>query len=339
MGDREDRATSKRSGKRLGDPEVPDIEEPTDTKYLELRRLECLRAELRLSTNPKIQTIADAFRINIERVLDFGKLPGDLFNRGMEYHEVLEGLNSRTTQRDWKSTDEVKRQASFEETIFDHITEHTKFYSTPRSDQTFRPPPEVGVLVNFQHVGEMKALMSSMVVAVWTAFEVMAQDLWEIAVNEKPGPLLKAHSKLDKFGRTLLTIKLELKEFDRLAHNLSGKIGTILKDEYVFIRYDAISDAYKAARGRAMLALDTNQSRGIFNLAKIRNAIVHASGTADEEFMRDMVSIPSPMPQFTHLTEGKPIPIDGLIVATVLEQAIRKCIEFLSEVDLWVSNE
>ena len=110
----------------------------------------------------------------------------------------------------------------------------------------------------------LQALYISLVVNIWTAFEAMAGDLWETAVNSHPRILADLNGKEGRIGQkagyagpTLTEDKNKVSNYEfALAHvhhvtngdyDLKHKMGTLLKRRFRFTVLKEIRFAYSRA--------------------------------------------------------------------------------------------
>jgi len=128
------------------------------------------------------------------------------------------------------------------------------------------------------------ALLHGCTVLAWSAFEILATDLFEQLVNSRPAltKVLFADERTKKFyERRDLMNALETYQYD-----LSSRMGTVLLerqrlDKLAVIRvvYDAMFPTDEELRGFL-------NSDDLWNLSRYRNLIAHRHGIVDEEFRR-----------------------------------------------------
>src|SRR5207302_1450308 len=121
---------------------------------------------------------------------------------------------------------------------------------------------------------------------IWTAFETLVGDLWEVAVNIHPHTLaaMRGVKGQEAEGKQLPASYLE-----RFQYDVKDKMGTILKEHRCdFTSLSGIAEAYRLAfpRDCKIHAEEFWQDRNIKACCLIRNAIVHKAGIVDEEFLR-----------------------------------------------------
>jgi hypothetical protein len=191
----------------------------------------------------------------------------------------------------------------------------------------------------------LEAMLRSYITGIWTAFEIMAGDLWEAAVNEAPNKFakLKGHkNRLQKNRQQLNSgteevtigdeesklVNLNLIEFHRW--DLRDKMGTILRRRYSFSRLEGIREAYACAFHEKSEQIDKALSNMSFDaLSAVRNVIVHRSGIADDDYVRRTKYLPS-IPQ---MEKGAEILLDGELVAKMMIPIIDNGMHLIKSVD------
>jgi hypothetical protein len=184
-----------------------------------------------------------------------------------------------------------------------------------------------------------EAWMASQIIATWTAFESMAEDLWEAALNTKPKILARLsgrnQSRAAKSGDDPKKIRLDwLYQHD---FNLANHMGTIFLEEkrYSFDNLDGIRDAYTDAfsvDGEAVAKLISNNSLDASSL--IRNNLVHNGGIIDGKYLKRA----SVLPPEALGPLGAPILMDGELVAEINGPVIRTGHALIVAVDDWLAS-
>jgi hypothetical protein len=189
------------------------------------------------------------------------------------------------------------------------------------------------------HAGELGAtldtLMTSQVLLIWAAFETMAGDLWEAAVNAHPQTLARLGGKLgrdkDK-GKTLPMHYLE-----QHGYNLEHVMGTVLRDHrFSFAKLDNIEKAYRSAfpDGSKPGSEEFWQDASLKAICALRNLIVHKAGVVDEDFLKTR----GPHPQVAHLSLNERFTPDGLILQRVFREFVAFSEDLMQSVDNWVAT-
>jgi hypothetical protein len=184
-----------------------------------------------------------------------------------------------------------------------------------------------------------EAILSGMIVGAWTACEVVVEDMWKAYVNLKPQSILSKNVKKGRLRFSPDTPSLELivpwQEFKDSGFSLSGRFAEMLEGSYKFDTFDRMNISYASAFDEKFDCFDTDKDRGLFNLAKTRNMIVHAAGKADREFVDAMVQTKSPLAvqQFLSLREKDRVQLDGEIVNELIYKSIKSLIYLTKTVD------
>ncbi len=93
----------------------------------------------------------------------------------------------------------------------------------------------------------LEGILYSSLTGTWTAFETLAADLWEAALNAHPDCLANLNGGRagrigNEDGKHVL-----LKDIAKYRWNISSKMGSVLKERYNFSRLDGIRRAYEQA--------------------------------------------------------------------------------------------
>ncbi len=167
--------------------------------------------------------------------------------------------------------------------------------------------------------------IASMLLGVWTAFETLAGDLWEAALNAHPRIL----SDLKSGEKTV-----PINQVQRFGYDLREKMGTILRKKYSFDRLDGIREGFEDA-----FSVDAEKIRAALSvkaldvLSALRNAIVHKAAIADSEYLSRAKSLPLPQ-----LSVGDKILLDGDLIVPPMKEAIKAGDDLLFAVDEWITQ-
>lgn len=193
----------------------------------------------------------------------------------------------------------------------------------------------------------LDAMFSSLLLGTWTAFEAMAADAWEQAVNAHPKTLseLKGNWK-QRFRRAASTLSavqaspelavLESKQvplglLQKYQYDLRSAMGSLLRPRFSFDRLDGIREAYGSAFPETPRLDKALSDESLDALSALRNLLVHRAGIVDSEYLRKAKSLKLPQ-----ATLGMPVTLDGDVVMNLIGPAINASNELLSSVDEWL---
>jgi hypothetical protein len=205
-----------------------------------------------------------------------------------------------------------------------------------------------------QVAGGLDVVLASSITGSWTAFEVLAGDLWTAAVNAHPHTLSEMKGKLVKWEIPKAARGTEEKERESgnkkgaeagpqisikwlqfHNYNVSQKMGTLLRQRRSadFQTVWDIRDAYARAFESDYSAIrDSLADESIDYLSALRNVLVHKAGNADTKFTEDIAGCQ----HFASISETDPVILDGEIVADLLWAVVNKAGALLSAVDAWL---
>lgn len=205
----------------------------------------------------------------------------------------------------------------------------------------------------------LESSLGASLIATWTAFEVLAGDLWEAVVNSHPGGLAKLQGtwpaeaqyqqkKLKKAKDAAAALKdagdsqksegklIKLDFLDQHDYDVSGIMGTIWRRErFNFQILSSIRDAYIQAFycdhddiRSAILSLD------ISAVAAVRNVLVHNAGYADAQFLDALQGTDI----FSDAKLDKPLLITGKHVGHLVRATTLVAYRLLSAADDWLKS-
>jgi hypothetical protein len=174
--------------------------------------------------------------------------------------------------------------------------------------------------------------LAAQITNTWTAFEAMAADLWEAALNAKPKGLANLSGR-----------KHEKKEDRRISlswlqsnnYNLSRKMGTVLKEQYHFDSLSEIRRAYSDAFPRTVPKVHSALSdKALDAISLIRNVLVHNGGIIDREYLDGVAHLPpeaiGPL--------NSPIKLDGPLVGEIVGPVLKIGYDLVTSVDQWLAT-
>lgn len=176
------------------------------------------------------------------------------------------------------------------------------------------------------------AWLSAQISGIWTAFEAMTEELWRATLNLHPEGLAELRGGKRGAGEDK---KIDLSFLQRHNYNLSDKMGDVLSDKYSFDRLEEIRKAYEEAFYCDNQEIETIiNDRCLDGLSLTRHVIVHNGGIIDEQFLRRKADLPEAI-----LDEaGKPLPLDGEIVSTLIGPVVRRGWDLIGAVDDWIQS-
>lgn len=189
-----------------------------------------------------------------------------------------------------------------------------------------------------------EASMAAALIGAWTAFEVLAGDLWEHVVNHR---LVLAFVALDaepnrKDGvevrgrKSKTTIELLLQKVKDPDFDIRSQMGTLLRQnrDFSFLRRtDARDNFIKIFPKSKKQIKDIFDSQIVRWLAATRNVLVHKGGIVDSEF-RILIG---DHPELKKMKKGV-ITVDCGIVRDFVTAIMAKSVELLTFVNVWMKN-
>lgn len=159
----------------------------------------------------------------------------------------------------------------------------------------------------------LEAVLASLITGSWTAFEVLASDLWTTGVDHGPKEVVaRLHVASDKlFERPDDNIRPETVHevnIDARTH-----YGSFLRaiGKVSFQKLHKIKAYYEAAFGNdAAKLFDETENGHIYALSAVRNVLTHSSGKADKQFQKQVERFP----ELRAIEIGDEVLIDGVLV-------------------------
>jgi hypothetical protein len=224
---------------------------------------------------PALRQSARAFVDNVKRMACFSRFPGEVFIAGRKFQWAFQ--RPHVTSIDTTGKLFVAPRMSDEEFI-----EMWSGRRSPDPDYAFDEETEAA----YRHSPDtyrpmFEALMSTQLIMAWTAFETLAGDLWEAAVNCHPQTLATLDSKSATADAKGEGKSLPMFFLERYHYDLREKMGTILKEHRCnFQKLDGIIKAYRLAFPKMceVSAEDFWANRDVKSLSATRNVIVHRAG-------------------------------------------------------------
>jgi hypothetical protein len=178
----------------------------------------------------------------------------------------------------------------------------------------------------------MEAVLASLIINSWIAFESLATDLWIAGVDNGPAAVAaRLHIAGDKmFERTDDSIRPET--IHELKIDPRTHYGSFLRaiGKVSFQKLHKIRACYEAAFGRdAGKLFDQTEGGYIYALSAVRNVLIHTSGRADKQFQKQVARFP----ELREIAIDQKVLVDGALVnklrsaAAVLGAALLHCVD------------
>jgi hypothetical protein len=263
--------------------------------------------------------VAKAFRDNLDRVLSVAVVP-DLFAAQYTFHK------GRLPAGRMEFTGPVEALQKQQEYALQELGYDS---SVTNVDQWFRNA--YTVLSRFVFSG----LLGTMVIGAWTAFETLAGDLWDAAVNAHPKTLSELRGNVKLWNDPNAPTKSVAPS---TTTQTSSDIGTSLRDKgkVKFQTVWQIRNAYASAFCDDFATVrDTLMNQSVEHLAAVRNILVHKAGIADQKFLEAITGCP----HFAGLLEESSINLNGAIVSDLVSVAANQSVALISAVDEWLKQQ
>ncbi len=291
-----------------------------------------------------LDEVATTLMENIQRLCDHAFFPTAVFNYGRLFQEKYTRIcleNNRTpfvshirvsSEGDEPpTTNDLDFMVCVEQGLSKWMLEATEHSS------------EIGWITNVNHVAgvvafrhdrtqkQIESFASSLVIQAWTLLESTSEDLWEAALNFHPARLSSLSGKpRSKFRRKLSEeeqtaqpekyLRISLNELERNSFNVSTSMGTILKDHVSFRSLSGVREAYHRAFSKHAKPIDEIlDDEGLQFAAAVRNLLIHKRGIVDEEFLKQVSSIPN----IPKIEIGQKFPLNGKLTAALADSS--KC--------------
>ncbi|HWE95887.1 MAG TPA: hypothetical protein VG269_18130 [Tepidisphaeraceae bacterium] len=167
----------------------------------------------------------------------------------------------------------------------------------------------------------LRGYFDSIVILSWTAFESVAEDLWEAAVNARPSKLAKG--------------KIAVSDITFYGFEVRDKLGTISKklDGRSFATIWDIQEAYeKTFSDQGSTINGILKEEGLVYSAAVRNLLIHKGGRIDKEYQRQVSGVSDAYKG----TLGEQFPLTGVIAAERSNAALSSAACLLKAVHAWI---
>ncbi|QDT53962.1 hypothetical protein Pan44_19890 [Caulifigura coniformis] len=296
---------------------------------------------------PELRDAVEAFASNAKRAIDLATLPNMMCHVGqrimmsrLSAHFIKYGSDHclDTSEPEAQllrrsAEDAAAEVADFQSIVKDVFHQRVKSPFRALNDR-------ISPITDFVDEGIQQSyvtMMSTQIILAWTAFETLAGDLWEAAVNAHPKTLAKLEPKggpSQGDGKAL-----PLSVLDKHDYDIQHKMGTILRNSKrcTFTRLDDIVDAYSRSfpqpsplsRGAMW------QDADLVAACKVRNVFAHKAGRVDDDFVTALKSDP----RFRQYSERDQLVLDGKLTTDLVRGLFKFAVSLIGQVDDWlVSN-
>lgn len=181
----------------------------------------------------------------------------------------------------------------------------------------------------------MEAILASVIIESWTAFESLAGDLWVAGVDNGPKEVVSRILLSKELLKPDDPVKPEM--IPQLEYDARTAPGSWLREvgKVSFAKLDYIRLFYSEAFGREVKKLFDDLDGGlIFALSAFRNALTHAGGRADKKFKERVFGRFS---EFDITKEGDRILLDGHLASRLNLVSARLGFALIRHIDNIVS--
>ncbi len=171
-----------------------------------------------------------------------------------------------------------------------------------------------------------EAILSSMIVEAWSAFEALSVDLWINLLNTYPYPLAT------NFCRKSDAKTVTLDQIAKYGFDLRNQMGNIVRSfsKANFDDLKGINEAYKNAFGADFIDVLSDEKH-LFIAEKTRHLIAHRSGIVDEKYLSQCKN----EYPFAGFIVNERIPLDGIIVSQLVDACVQGGVDLLKWADKW----
>jgi hypothetical protein len=177
-----------------------------------------------------------------------------------------------------------------------------------------------------------EAILSTMLLDTWMAYESLSTDLWINAVNLRPKALVRNFTKAQSKGSQEKSVPITAL-MDR-DFNVQACMGRFLHDtgkvDFSSLRNTQME--YRRAFGDD--ADDVFNDERLRILELIRNLLAHRGGIVDEQFVRDTRDTK----ELDQLASGQPLKIDVPMVRKFVGAGVTRAVRVLRYVETWLNE-
>jgi hypothetical protein len=360
------------------------------SNYTALKNLQALRVILETisptyrvgsASQSALEEAAEAAKRNFGRVLDLAALANNIFGKGVTFSETNQTRNEIRNRKKTISRADTLAAGSHTPAIFSSSLVADAFSPEEKQvllEEAARKYREQGSNMpdRYDWVEEAfdahyqqgyDALAHSLVAGTLTAFEVLAGDLWEAALNVMPDPLAMEYGNVAQIhGRMLKRYPIMMKDKKKFVQqdnqqfnktqdrgkrftitqiaeasaigrkfDLHGHIGTLMRRKYEFSVLAQIREAYsKAFDCDPTTIVEALSDNSLDALDLVRNVIAHQAGKVDATYLAKINGTPAP-----EATEGGNLDLNGTVINDLLTPVFHCAADLVKGVDAWLKDE
>jgi hypothetical protein len=270
-----------------------------------------------------LRPLAKAFAVNVVRTSTFAFTPAEIAFRAKLSQVWLDSAIVKTTGKLEPGLLETLQEEAVEE-IHKAVQAHADVFKT-RSKEEINDLRDIAGVAFVEHMlattrgmqVTMNALLSSVVIESWMAFETLTPSLWMAAVNHGPPEFaqrvnIAIQGKAD--SKTPEHWKDKLRHDPRKDYAASLiEVGTVS-----FRRLERIIYWLSVSVENNVREL-FKEYRDIHALAAYRNVLIHNSGRVDKDFIKQIEPVPDLRGTFV---ENQELQLDGELVTRLRESAV-----------------
>jgi len=267
---------------------------------------------------PEIEPVAAAFMRSVKRVTQMGALP-TYFVAFASLRMSMELAARAKLLIPFHETDEQKTQLFNEgRAMMD------EFCRRPDYNRMMNEVGSTNVKLLSSSTKQMDegmlAILESMIMGGWAAFESMASDLWEVSLNHGPKTWVMKYTGATSAKASKNQEKsVVISQLNRYDFDVSKQMGTILKAKNGFASWREISQAYSDAFGDEMVSILNDQAHNELRaMEAIRHVIAHRAGIVGPKFLEDVADFP----EWNSCAKDQPLPLDGSKVSRLMDSVV-----------------
>jgi hypothetical protein len=164
----------------------------------------------------------------------------------------------------------------------------------------------------------MDAILASILMESWTAFESLVSDIWVTVLDQGPKSLANKVALYKDFKKNEPITPKALRE---LEYDARKEFGKFLREtqRVQFSTLESIKNSYSIAFGQEAVKLfDTTNEGYIEAVSAFRNIFAHKLGKADKKFVGRVERFT----EYSHIQSGDLVELDGQIVSKLRDAAV-----------------